>query len=376
MANQPWLDEVRERLANQCLPPSYIARFMEELFDHFQDVTEDMMDTEADVQSRLGKAEQVAAAAVDAYRRRSFLGRHPAAAFFVFAITPLLSLILMAALVFLAFALFSAVLGYPAFIDDLWLLDKRGFLAGAVATLSTIVIPSLLVSMLYGELVSCLGIGRKWIFVACTVLAVMAGATCWIATPGGPGSMDSLSISIGFHTPLQLLHGIIPLVVVWWFVRRKREQTYPATTFFVFGVSPLLAFTILWWVAFFAFYAAAGIGLGFDGDFTQVGTAGRLTSLYVATLATLVLPAVLLGVLYGRLAKRLRAGNQWANVSCALLAALAGVCHYQVGPADSRLCMDVGFYNIAQLPQFVIPLAVGWWFLRRTRNQGLLQLAS
>ena len=40
MANQPWLDEVRERLARQALPPSYIQRFMEELSDHLEDIKE------------------------------------------------------------------------------------------------------------------------------------------------------------------------------------------------------------------------------------------------------------------------------------------------------------------------------------------------
>ena len=92
MANLPWLDEVRKRLAEQALPPSYVQRFMEELSDHFQDVTEEIMSTEASVSSRLGEPEQVAKAVVTAYRRRSFLGRHPTAAFLVFAVSPVVSL--------------------------------------------------------------------------------------------------------------------------------------------------------------------------------------------------------------------------------------------------------------------------------------------
>ena len=64
MANQPWLDEVRERLAWHALPPAYIRRFMEELFDHFQDITEETMSVENDVLSRLGEPNQVAEAAI------------------------------------------------------------------------------------------------------------------------------------------------------------------------------------------------------------------------------------------------------------------------------------------------------------------------
>ena len=75
MANQAWLDEVRERLAKHTLPPAYIRRFMDELSDHFQDITEENMGTEANVLSRLGEPEHVAESAATAYRRRSFLGR-------------------------------------------------------------------------------------------------------------------------------------------------------------------------------------------------------------------------------------------------------------------------------------------------------------
>ena len=88
MDSQPWLDRVRERLARQLLPSSYVQRFMEELTDHFQDITEETMRADESVLSRLGEPDQVANAAVTAYRRRSFLGRHPALKFLVFGVSP------------------------------------------------------------------------------------------------------------------------------------------------------------------------------------------------------------------------------------------------------------------------------------------------
>ena len=91
MANLPWLDEVLARLARRGLPPNYVRRFAEELSDHLDDLKEENMSKAVDVVSRLGKPEQVAEAAVTAYRRRSFLGRHPTAAFLVFAVSPLVS---------------------------------------------------------------------------------------------------------------------------------------------------------------------------------------------------------------------------------------------------------------------------------------------
>ena len=53
MESQPWLNRVRERLARQLLPPSYVQRFVEELSDHLEDVKEDGMDHNSS--SRLGE---------------------------------------------------------------------------------------------------------------------------------------------------------------------------------------------------------------------------------------------------------------------------------------------------------------------------------
>ena len=69
----------------------------EELGDHLEDLKEE--NVEADAISRLGEPDQVAESAVGAYRRRSFLGRHPTAAFMVFAISPVVPLYLVFLLV-------------------------------------------------------------------------------------------------------------------------------------------------------------------------------------------------------------------------------------------------------------------------------------
>ena len=105
MANLPWLDDVLGRLEKRGLPPSYVRRLADELSDHLEDLQEQNMGKEADVSLQLGKPEQVAAAAVAAYRRRSFSGRHPVAAFFFFAITPVLPLFLLAVVAEAAFSI-------------------------------------------------------------------------------------------------------------------------------------------------------------------------------------------------------------------------------------------------------------------------------
>ena len=103
---------------------------------------------------------------------------------------------------------------------------------------------------------------------------------------------------------------------------------------------------------------------------------------YAAALATLVLPAILLCVLYGRVAKRVYLSNKWAHVSCVLLAVQAGLCHFHVDPpdnvfgADNVFGMEFGLHSIVQVSQFLIPLAIGWWFLRRKDGEVRLQMAS
>ena len=71
---------------------------------------------EADAISRLGEPEQVAEAAVAAYRRRSFFGRHPILtfplAFLVFAVSPVIACYVLA---FVSMAALTASSGQGTF---------------------------------------------------------------------------------------------------------------------------------------------------------------------------------------------------------------------------------------------------------------------
>ena len=160
MCNQPWLDRVRERLARQALPPAYIRRFMEELSDHLEDLKEESM--EADIYSRLGEPEQVAEAAAVTYRRRSFLGRHPAAAFLVFAVSPVISQYVLFLVFILLLAIFTGNYQYEEYNLGLSL---------------TIIVCSSFVGILYGELALRLGIGKKRVFRECVISCGCPGPT-------------------------------------------------------------------------------------------------------------------------------------------------------------------------------------------------------
>ena len=113
-----------------------------------------------------------------------------------------------------------------------------------------------------------------------------------------------------------------------------------------------------------------------DGRFLfsvrHVGSAAihHVLSMYVG-------PTIVASLLYCKLAKRFGSGRRWLVISCLVLAAFG------------EIQSPFGIYNLATcgrlrldptacigLAQCVVPLAIGWWFLRRTRNQGRLQLAT
>jgi hypothetical protein len=245
MANLPWLDEVRKRLAQSNLPPTYIWRFMEELSDHFQDITEETMSTEANVLSRLGDPNQLAEAAIDSYRRHSFLGRHPTAAFVVFAISPLVSLIILSGLCMAGMWFSDEALKWMGVNTEQCLRSLKRFDPAATVimpylmSLLIVVIPSILVSIFYCRFAKRLGIGRKWIIVSCVVLAATALMPICSAelsdVPGksrlmvGAWNPFRIEYLLGtlvhcFCNPRQMLQFIVPLAIGVWYIRRKRDQ--------------------------------------------------------------------------------------------------------------------------------------------------------
>jgi hypothetical protein len=229
MANRPWLDDVRARLARHALPPSYIQRFTEELSDHLEDLMEENMSTASNVYSRLGEPEQVAKAAVTAYRRRGFFGRHPTAAFLVFAVSPIAAMIAVEAA-----ALFFTISACELIGDNnLFNFTKKIGAFGQttvpyILTVLTVVVPACLLTILYCQLAKRLSMKKGWMFASCAAVSVMAMCIFWSAsfsdTPGQNVLRCGLWIPTlsGWIPPLQsLAQCIIPLAIGWWFIRRQ-----------------------------------------------------------------------------------------------------------------------------------------------------------
>ena len=336
MGDQPWLDRVRERLARQALPSAYIRKFMEELSDHLEDLKEESMETDA--YSRLGEPEQVAEAAVVAYRRRSFLGRHPVAAFLVFAVSPVITLYFMLFVFLIVLSMFRVQLTVD-FNEGHWILSL------------IIVVCSTFVGALYGELALWLGIGKKWTLASCAVLGVIAML---------------FGIGFGSYTVMLLVQFAAPLAVGWWFAKRKCNHGYPATTFLVFAISPVASYMLL--------LSILGLAIMIAQRNLHFGYAAMLTWSFVIFL----LPTVVPSLLYCKLVGRFGIGRKWMLVSCTVLAMYAAMLYMPgVGyTTEGQHGMAVGLTTCVILAQSLVPLAIGWWFMRRKHDQGRLEFAS
>jgi len=247
MNKQQWLECVRNRMQGQGLPPAYQRRFMEELADHWEDlarehVTEEGMDTDGhvevqNVQQRLGEPQQLAAAAVTAYRRRSFLGRHPLATFGVFAAAPLLlaalSSLTITGLVFFCDA--WDALGWNApWHNALWLPTAESVLLVGLRLL-TIVVPSVLATLVYCLLTRRLAIGRQWLILSSVLMGALAVLPMWSVKLSEIRGESWLRVGIWSPGPrwwhwcpphdfLSLVQLAVPLLIACWFMQHSRMR--------------------------------------------------------------------------------------------------------------------------------------------------------
>jgi len=234
VANQDWLEEVQRRLAESNLPPAYIRRFMGELADHLEDVDEGNTSMEADVSSRLGDPNQVAEAAIASYRRRSFLGRHPTAAFLAFAISPVVPGFVLGCIVAaiicpavltggpVASTVYSILCIVPSLLACcLGIVDVSGqappgvtlIVIGIVSMLTGLLaatgVLSGIVAFLYCKLARRVGMSKKWMLISCVAVAVSML----------PNHYDGTCLSL-----LEFCQIVVPLAVGWWFMRHGRNH--------------------------------------------------------------------------------------------------------------------------------------------------------
>jgi hypothetical protein len=244
----------------------------------------------------------------------------------------------------------------------------------------TLIIYSTFVGIMYGQLATWLGIGRKWMLTSCAVLGIMAMAT-EAGTNGG----------MGWHTVMLLTQFAAPLATGWWFTKRIRlagRVCIFGTKVLAFGVSPVVALTILWFVLGSPILTIAsliaGLIAGLLTPLVAVGiTPDTLAVVYYGmNLLMLVIPTAVASLLYCKLTKGIGSGRTWMVVSCAVLACSAAIGCFRLATFLVSLSgqhlgwpfvltsLPFGLTMCISLAHFVVPLAIGWWFLRRKHDQG------
>jgi hypothetical protein len=222
MGNQRWLDDFRRQLIGRKLPGKYVQRIVEEAADHLEDLMEESMkNTDLDLNARMGDSEHVAESAVAAFRCRSFLGRHPAAAFMTFAVSPLVAFLVLMFAVLIAFFGTCKLCG---------LIDNDGLHLGALKAvinyalpLAVISVPSMLLSFLYCSLSRKTVVGKKWMLFACGALVVVSSATFCELHFNGASDHGQLILFVGARYWIQIVQFLIAVAFSWWLIRRSDQ---------------------------------------------------------------------------------------------------------------------------------------------------------
>jgi hypothetical protein len=228
VANRRWLEDVRERLVENTLPPEYVRRLMEELTDHFQDLKEETMSKDAEVLSRLGEADHVAEAAVLAYKRRHFLGRHPTAAVLAFAVLPAVSMLVSVVLAAFCVMVFSDICGQYG----LNLADRDHLGAWNPLTLNwglsllTVIGPSVLLTVVYCWIAKRAGMKKKWMLLACGAVSVVAMLLLQgLALSDVPGNSQwTIGLSVPPSSLMQCVQLLVPFAIGLWLTRRTSSH--------------------------------------------------------------------------------------------------------------------------------------------------------
>jgi hypothetical protein len=229
-----------------------------------------------------------------------------------------------------------------------------------------ILVVSVFISILYSELAVRLGVGRRWMAVCCVMLSIMAGL---------------LELAAGSHTvtPMLPVQCAVPLTVGWWCARRRQSPIRAATKFFVFALSPIASYSLLWLlVALAVSTVQPWLNSPVQILAERFGSAGVLAWSFGFMAATFLVPAVIASLLYCKLAGRFGIGDRWMTVSCVVLAVFTvaqASCTFAQSYQAQLPCLWLGMMAFVMLAQSLIPLSIGWWFTRRRRNAVRLRLA-
>ena len=228
MNSQQWFESLRELLRREGLPIVYRRKLVNELYEHFLDITNEEIGMSMDatrpksLESRLGSPECIAQVAGAEYRRASFAGKHP---WLTFVVAPVPVFVLMIA----AYVLLL-VLGLSVFEDSLpqqspFVLSLfEGFAIGIAY------VPAAGAAALLGVMAIRSDRGWNWLLASCGPVALLASLLTvgWTSPVGDAEGTLHVGAGLGsgaFHWIQFLVPLAIGSVFVLWQQWRQRSTT-------------------------------------------------------------------------------------------------------------------------------------------------------
>lgn len=230
MHDPNWLDELGGELRKAKLPHPYIARLMDELSDHLEDVLEENeMSKDAlvsqTIAGRMGSATDVAGSAAAEFRQASFWRRHPFLSFIALPIlvVPILWIPGMAGVDLIAAAQNSW---------DFNTISPSQFSPGVLALMqlccvAATLLPAVAAGVFFAWLGARKGLQARWPMIACTIVGLMSAETKvgFLMTPLAETNAWQ-TIEFGWWAGpgliLKLVKVALPLAVCVWILRRHR----------------------------------------------------------------------------------------------------------------------------------------------------------
>ena len=255
MVDRNWHNQLQRELARQGLPRRYCERLMDELLDHALCLKEETVAMEAtktkktapvSAAGRIGEPEELARAAGDEYRRRSWLGRHPKITFLAAPLPMLVLGWILSLLAFVGISKLAELLGADPTGVTKSMVSSTTLVIMEVAFYAWAAAPFVLTACLLCWAAQRTARGPKWMLAACTIVTLVAamyqvetvlptkpgngklasglGFPPW-ATHAARAETEAISFATNRHLPGRILFPLLPLTVCGLFLWRNSRRT-------------------------------------------------------------------------------------------------------------------------------------------------------